>query len=447
MTIETSPLFSAAHQIINSGQTQTNFGWEAKVHLGNEILTPLMVLSVNTRRDYVGAFTDETTCTLLFPLGKYARRIYPQRNNLEVTLIKLPLLEVNAQIDTDSGIEAERYSAVLLDQTAAPTEAQGAEANDEDLLDLTQLIEVNFQLFNKAVEQLRTVAVGGPYRKTTVDQVILTLLTKEAMRIEVDEQRAIEGVDLVPVSNTEVKEQIVITHGTMLVDVLDYLQNRVGIYSSGLGHYIQHRHWYVYPLYDAGQYHDRTQTLTIIVLPLRKYSDIERTYTQVGGCLTVLATSQSGFKDDSKSQYLTDGNGARFADANKMMDSATTKDNRSVMARSANNSEFVTDKREDGLSHVPVTSQRITANPFTVYSNLNARNGGVFKCVWQNSDAKLLTPGMPTRILYNDEKETREIYGVLHLADSISHKTGDFGSRRFSNQTVLTVFVNRNIVE
>lgn len=445
MEIENTPLAQEARSIIASGQTQTNFGWRAIIHYGEQkTYAPLMVIAVAIRRDYVGAFTDEMTCTLLIPLGKYARQIYPNRGALQVSLFKLPITEAIANVNEDGGVESERYSATLIDQGPAVTQAQGTETNDEDALDMTDLLEVNFQLFNKSLEQLRMVTVGGIFRRTTVSSLLLAMLTKESQSIDVDDVRVIEGVDLVPASNDEVKEQLVVTHGTKLVDVADYLQKRIGIYSSGLGSYIQNKHWFIFPLYDTTQFEDRQNTLTIIVLPTRKFNAIERTYRQVGNSLTVLMTGETGFKDDSGTQYLNEGNGARFADASRLLENgATTAGNKTVMARGKNNSEFIADTRTDGLNNVPVPEQRITANPFAIYSKLNARNGGTFKGVWQNSEFSLIVPGMVTRVLYSDEGEVVELFGVVHFVDHLSHKEGDFGSKKFSNQSVVTVFVNK----
>lgn len=448
MVIENTPLWRAAREVIASGQTSGNFGWEARVHLAGETLVPLMVIGVNVERRYVDRFTDEMTCTLLFPLGKYARRIYPGRDDLQITLAKVPLNEISGAVNQAIPFTAERYSALLLDHGPAVAEGQGAEANDEMVLDLTDLIEVNFQLFNKAAEQLRLITVGGSFRKTRLDDLILSLLTKEAGKVSVYEERALSGVDLVPVSNTAVNEQVVITQGTRLVDVVDYLQKRIGIYNSSVGSFFQNKFWYVFPLHDATRFSERLKTLTILVLPKRKFSDIERTFMLKGDSLVVLASSETGFHDDSGSQYLREGNGARFADANKIMEgSGQTKGNRVVLSRGGTNSEFIADTRAGGINNVQVPSQRITANPFSVYSQLNARNGGTFKLVWQNSDSSVIIPGMATRIVYFDVDQIKEIYGVVHHAIHVSHKTGDYGSRKFNNQTVLSVFVNRSVTE
>lgn len=449
MEVNETPLQNEIDWITSKGPTRTNYSWDAVIHYGGDkFLTPLKVIAVNNRRDYASAFTDEMTCTLLLPLGKYARQIYPNRTKLQITLIKIPLSELGDNEDAAQDYGSERYTAVLIDQGAAPTEGQGMESNDEDTLDLTDICHINFQLFNKSLEQVRLITVGGVFRKSMVSDLLLSMLTTESKKADVDDERAILGVDVQPVSNHDTKEQIIVTQGTKLIDLPDYLQQRMGIYNAGLGSYIQNKHWFIYPLYDVSRFNEREQTLTIMIIPKRKYANIERTYLMEGTSLTVLITGETAMKDDSGSQYLNEGNGARMANANTLLeDSASTKNNKTTYGRAKNNSEFITDNIPTGNNHVPIPPQRISANPFTVYSTLNARNGGMFRGIWQNSEPSLLLPGMATRIVYADKEDIREAYGVLQTCNTISHHQGDIHNRRFLNQSVLEVFYRMSSTE
>lgn len=245
-------------------------------------------------------------------------------------------------------------------------------------------------------------------------------------------------------SNKDVHKQITIEHGTKLVDVPDYLQKKIGIFNAGLGSYLQNKIWYLFGLYDTTRFQKATKTLTLIVMPAKKWAHIERTYRQDADSLTVLITGETGFKDSSGSDTLQEGNGTRFADASSLFETPTTGgNNKSVMARSRNNNEIVTARREVGVDHVPVSHARITSNPFAVYSDIAARNGSYFKGVWQNADPRLLFPGMQTRILYMDGEDVKEIYGVLHGSENVSHHIGDISVQKFINQAILYVFTSK----
>lgn len=445
MEITYTPLYREAMSIINNGETSSNVGWKAIIHIlgENKTYVPLQVIAINIRCDFVKAYTDEFTCTLLIPLGKYARLIYPNRTNLEITLTKSPLRESSEEIQYDSDLESERYSAILIDGDKSPTVGQGRETNDEDTLDLMDILPVSFQLTNKAMEKIRMVSVGLGVRNATVKSAIRTLLTKETQNIKVDNKRVLEGVDIVEPNNKAVRDHILLPQGIKIFDVCDYIQKNMGVYNAGIGSYIRNRIWYVFPLYDTTRFTESKQTLSVLILPRSKFPQLERTYRKKGNSLTVLITSETGFRDDSGTQYLNFGNGARFADANKFMEGFNeTKDNSTLVARAKNVNELKIEDRPDKVNLINVTQNKITANPYYEYSKLIGRKGGVFKTIWENSEPSLLTPGMVTRISYYDEGEVKEIYATLLGAEHSSMRMGDFGSQKHVVNSLLHFFVN-----
>ena len=446
MEIEFTPLWNEAQSIIASGATTANVTWQALIHYGDNLTyTPVAVIAINTKRDYIDNYGDLTTLTLSMPLGDYGRLIYPNRRGLQISMTKVQLLEGADQPDSSVAPESERYSAVLIDKDRSPTIGQGQEVNDIDTMNLTSIIDVHFQIYDKAVEQLRVMDVGGVYRSATLGDVLKTLLTNAVKSPKVTSERAIVGVDLVPLDNTDTQDQVVITHGTRLYDVPGMLQQRRGLYNSGVGSYLQNKNWFIYPLYDTTEFNQRTKTLTLMVLPKRKFSDIERTFEVSGNSTTVLVTGETGFKDDSGTNYLNAGNGARYTDATRLMDSpVTTGGNKVTFKRDANNSEFIAGPAI-GVNNAAVSARRITSNPFVTYSELAAKNGGMFRCVWQNSDATLILPGMAVKLIYVDGDSVVQVYGIVHQTNHISHRYSGFGNIRFKNQTVIDVFVNGQV--
>ncbi len=434
-----------ALKILSLPATSTNYGWQAFVHTPEETLTPLNLPSVNFIRDYGGAFGDEITVTMTFGMGAFARRIFPHRERLEVTLKKVPLIENQDQQDTEGEIQAERFTAILIGKFLSPTVGQGMESNDEFALDISQLQEVSFQLLDKATEQLRVLMTGGVARSTNVQDLLTTMISTHSANVKVDGERALKGVDMVPADNKDIKEQIVVTQGTRLIDLSDFVQKRIGVYNAGIGSYIQNRYWYIFPLYDTSDFNKRVKTLTMLVMPERKLSNVERTFNVEGNSLTILVTGQTGFKDDAGSNYQNYGNGVRFSNAAKMMDeNSDTSDNKTRLSRKANNNEFVTDASAT-LKYAPVASNRITANPFPNLSMQAAKRGGLFKAVWENSDHSLIYPGMVTKIIYSDKGEISEVYGIVQSLHGISHKPAGMTTEKFKNQTVLNVFVNNQL--
>jgi hypothetical protein len=438
---EDTPLMAEVQKVLAGGFTTTNYTWEVIVHTPDDDLTPLNFQSVNFLRAYHDSFGDEITLTMLFGAGTFAHRIHKNRDKLEVTLKKIPVTEYVDEEDTDRQIESERFSAILIGDFTSPSLGQGREAKDEDSLNLINLVDVHFQLQDKACEQLRVLMTGGIGRNTNVQNFLTTVISNDTANIKVNGERALKGIDMVPADNKDVKDHIVVTQGTRLVDLADFVQKRIGVYNAGIGSYIQGSYWYIYPLYDTTDFNRRVKTLTLLVVPENKLSNVERTFLTEGDSTTILVTGQTHFRDDAGSNYLNYGNGVRYADATKLLDQNTdTSGNKTKLDRGRNNAEFMTDQAQ--LQYAPVSSNRITANPFTLLSMQASMRGGVFQAVWQNSDPSLITPGMVVKVVYFEEDEIRDVYGIMHQATHVSHKPAGITSSKFVNQSVLQIFLN-----
>lgn len=450
MQIEDTPIWQEVIDVVENGPTTTNITYWAIIHYEEgKDYTPLHVTSVVDVRDYTNNFVADVDVTVLMPLGKFARRIWPNRRKLELTLFRGPILEIEAIDDEEKEIKKERFLATLKTTGVAVVENQGMESNDEEILDRANIIEVSFQLRNEAMDKLRAIHFGGVFRQQKLEDTIKAVLTKESKKIQVNQERAIDGVDVVKITNDKEKEQIVFTHGTKLIDVPGYLQKRYGLYNSGMGHHIQDKHWFVYPLYDTTQFNEREVTTTIYVIPANKYFNMERTFKKEGSSVKLIMTGETGFQDDDGIQYLTQGNGHRYTDGTQMVDAMgkTNMDNILTVKRIELNNEYVSEKIENlsfpDIYNAPIIKERITSNPFTVLSSLNARRGGYFKGLWQNHDVTLLTPGMMIRIYYYDKENLIEYHGILHRVESVNLKSANFSSKKFTNQAVVYIYIRR----
>lgn len=446
MELEKSSLYREVQAILSSENKPVYFNWSAIVHAGNKNYGIIKLLSIDILRDYESSYADQTIVTLAISTGTFAKHIYPNQGTLDITLTRLPMFSTGMAMDKESEPETERYTAVLLDEGNPMIESNAPYAVDETAMNLTSISEVKFQLIDKAVEQLRMISVGGIYRKTKVEDVIKGVLTKESQSVKVDGVKMPQGVDMVVPSNIKERDHILIPQGTKLTDVPKHIQvNCGGVYASGLGHYIQDDHWYVYPLYDTGRIHEVKETLTLINIPPNKLPGIEKSYRRSGTNTVALATGKSLFRDNSDSAQLNKGNGVRFADASKFMDDfSVTTGNKTYLSRGTNNSEFLNAPRENGFNNVQLSDVKINANPYLEYSKLSQRNGSTMGLVWENSLPSLIYPGMLVKIMYQQEDEIMNLTGVVIKAHHYIHlKEKGFASNRHTTNTALTIFVNR----
>ncbi|MNU19716.1 hypothetical protein D3C71_79490 [compost metagenome] len=448
MEFEKTSLFRETMTIVQSGEKPVHFLWEADIHAGGQTIRALKVLQIDTQRDFENAYGDTVIVRLAILGGTYAFRIYPNQSKLDITLHRIPIGETNSFPNPDAKRQTERYTAVLVDRGNPTLEGNSPSTGDEEALNQTNLFEIEFQLSNKAMEQIRMMTVGGIYRGSTNEDVIKYVLTNACAAVKVDGARTPKGVDMVKASNGAERAHIVIPQGTAVVDLPNYVHNKCGgVYSTGMGYYMQGDYWYVYPCYDSKRFNEAPKTLTVINVPKNKFPDAPRTYRKDGRNTIILATGEVSFKDFSDARQLNEGNGVRFADADNFMGTgfAVTKNNRTTMSRGDNVSEFVSTQRDNGMNNVKFSRNKITSNSFVEYSNMAQRDGSYISLLWVNALPELIFPGMPARVLYLDKGEIREIYGVVLKAFDATQLVGaGITADRHGTTVALSIFVQRS---
>lgn len=444
MEIDDSSLFREVQQIMSSGEKPVHFSWEVKIYANDEVIIPLNTLSLDFEQDYLNNYADFILLEVILPAGTYAKRLYPYLDNIDIEIIKKPIGEMSETLNEDTGNQSERYTATMLESGNPIVEAATRNTPNEDDMNLSPPLNVQFQLTNKSLEKLRMVSVGGRFRDVTGEDVIKGLMTRSSKSVNVDQRRKVKGVDMVPASNQEVRSHVIIPDGLPLVQLPHHIHYYCGgIYSTGIGYYLQNDHWYIFPCFDTTRFNDGAPTLTVINIPPNRFPGVERTYRKDGDNLVVLATGQTKFADMRNATQLNAGNGVRFADASRMMDGfSETKGNKTIASRAKNNSEFISDERKNNQNMVLSSARPINDNPYVEYSALAARQGSLITLTWENANRALLYPGMPTKVQYLDGDDIKELLGVLlHVHEYSNQKEAGLVASRFSSNVMLGVFV------
>lgn len=450
INIESTSLYNEVLAVRQDGAKPVNFTWSAELHLPIGDFTAsqqvLKIMEIDTVRDYELGIGDETTVRMQIPMGFWAKKVYPNRTEIEITIFRKTIGET-AGVAVNAAVQAQRFMASLKLEGLTILQGKDIEMISEETLNLRGLVDVTFQLINKTLDKLRMVTVGGIYRKTTGEQVVKAILAGESNKVLADSGDAIEAINMVPATNQDKREHVMLPQGLKLPDVATYIQDKCGgLYSSGLNCYMQGRTWYIYPLYDNTRLKTEIVTATVVKIPQTLSKGGERTYRQNGGETIILGTSDSDFSDDAGTQYLNEGNGVRFADANKFMNKGlvTTLNNKAVALRGQLLNEVVTEAIT-GRNTVFMSDRKITANPYREYSKMAARNGAKFIFQWDNSDPGLLTPGMMMKILYLNGNNVDRLTGVLLRTHTLVQLQGaNIQSERYISTTAVGVFVNKS---
>lgn len=418
----------------------------AVIHTPGEDVECFKVLNYDEVMDYISNYCPEITITLLLPAGKHAYKVLPNKTNLEISLTVTKAGVASSDIDNSSYGNIERYRAIVYDGDDSILSATGQSVIDENTMDLADFAVVQFQLFNKSMEQFSLRSTGGIFRKTKVEDIVRSVLIGESSRVDVDDDYKMMGVDMVPALQVQPREHFVIPHGTPAYDVLGYIhKNCGGIYPTGLSYFYQNDYWYVFPPYDNTRFEKDERTLTIIQVPSGKMPSTESTWVKHGSSLRILSTGNSDYADDSEATALNEGNGVRFTDATDFFNSpVVVEGNKAVVSRAKQNNEFMASARDTGINNVVNSSERITANTLYQSSKLASREGSSMQLMWDNSAPEHLIPGMQVKILYYKDSQVKERRGCLiGMHNSIAYTGQGLLTGKHIRQTALHLFVQK----
>jgi hypothetical protein len=446
MDIMQSALGLEIDEIRNSANKVT-FHYRAQIHANGLNLDTLKLISIDTTQDFDKKFADETVVKIMLGAGAYSYKVYPFIDNLEITIFREPRGEVGEAPVNGDRVSSQRFRATLLNPAAPMIQGNSMNQPSEDALDLTNLLELDFQLQDKAIEQLRLKSTGTIFRDQKVEDIIRFVLTKESKDVDVDSKDVPLGVELVKPGNDKKYDHIVIPQGIRSVDVPQYLHDKYGVYPTGFCYYLFNKTWYVFPPFDNTRFDQSQKTMTIIRVPENRMPNVERTFRRDGNNIVAIATGKLNLENDSEKVLLNQGNGIRFTDANLVMgEFVDTRDNVALSSRGKANNEFTTLERPTGINNVQMSPNRISANKMLEYSRLAQRDGVLVQLSWENSDPYSLFPGMQIKLLYLEEATIREIYGTLVFAHHYTRINGiGVTTGRHSTTTNLAIFAKRKV--
>ena len=94
-------------------------------------------------------------------------------------------------------------------------------------------------------------------------------------------------------------------------------------------------------------------------------------------------------------------------------------DNKAIYNRQTMAANIQRGKRADGLTFANVSENPITDNVPRELSKMASRSGMLMTVDWQRSDIRLLTPGMPVRVYYDNGSSTQTLEGTLLRAEEM----------------------------
>lgn len=447
MAVDTTLLMREVDNVIQSGEGIAHYHLTVRLRAGTRWIDPEHLDLFSLERNYEQGFGDELIIQLLLARGTYTHQILTHRDDLIADVTSIPLKEGTGLQRSNQPARVRRYRAIVMDKQDAALTSREPFADDEEDLNRSGMVAVQFQLLNEALYQTRMITVGRNYRKTVPMQALRSLLTETTSITDSRNQQQIFGVNVAEGYNTTVRNHVMIPDGTPLVDTPTLLQqDEGGLYATDVGCYLQRGYWYLYPLYNTERFPKATKTLTVLHVPSNRYYNAERTYRRTDRQVVVIASgTESVTNDEGLYNQLNDGNAARFTDARRLMGQFDNVDgNRTIMNRRDNLFEFQGPALKTAQSNARWAKQRATDNPMKHYSAMAKRNGRYLTVQWMHGDADLLTPGMPVKYMTADKGRLKVLYGTLMgVHEQRVAKTGGVVAEEYPSSITLNLFITR----
>jgi hypothetical protein len=450
-SIEQTPIWKDVSAILGNGTGKTSFEYRVIISTEVDDINVHKLVSLDIERDYVNNIADRTIIQMQVPLGDYVKRVFPFRNNLEVTVKRIQLEDESASVRPDEKIRIEKYKAIFLTDANMKVSGSQYDGMSIDTLNRSDFTTVKLEIYNRSLEVLRIKTTSGVFKKTSTADVLEAVLVSESKKITIDGKPALDGLDIIKSNNSAKRDHVTIPSFTGITALPTFLQEKMGgVYPEGLGTYFQvwddKRLWFVYPLYDTGRFKSGKPNLTIFSVPNFKLPGINRTFKKEGDGLKIIATSSKQYSDDAEVNYMNQGVGFRMADARAFMTKPVEMQEEGPIGKRASlNHESAIKERDDDLNYGPVTSGRISQNPYLEYTKLAYKSTARLDLVWENCKHELIYPGMPCKYVYYEGDDLVQLEGVvLHVHVMISLSGNISTSYKHATSASLTLAVKPN---
>ena len=419
--------------------------WDLTIKANGVDIKPVYVKKVTNDRHYHKSYGEVLSITVGFIYSDYQYGILPYRDTLEATLVKVYLdNNANAEEDISKNRKLVTYKVQLMNGNSEAISGDNPLTVSKGMAGKSDVREIEIQLITSTIDRIRKKSWGGTIRDTDPLDSVAYLLLANSKEPSTELASAVLGVEIDPSFQQSMREHLILKPG-VVVDLPLAIDKQVGgLHPAQMRYFLQGQYWYIYPIYDHSRFDTSENVLTIIKIPKFRLPGVEKTFRLADGQVILLSTNTAKHRDSSEAWQLNEGNGSRFVDAKHIMDGfAKVGDNKAVADAKDKVTEVVFKPREDESDMVTVAPTIITNNYNEEYAKLAFKSGAYVQAIWEHANMDLLVPGMPTRYIFQDGEETKEIYGTLNAVESLDSNTNNtITNPRFVTMALLTIFVS-----
>ena len=370
---------------------------------------------IDVTKDFNSNISDVITTSFMFPMGDYVHEIYPNRNNLELSIIKVKRNKTSVirgkfiMTNNQQGLENSAY-----------TKMSQEEANQ------ASKIRIKGQLVIPQVEALRTVIITGIYNYSTVKQCMLAAFKEATNNFKINNLSEDINIDLIEPNNQRTYRHIKLQPNINIFDLPSFLQNTdYGVYNANIGTYFNVFEdkplLFIYPLYDYTLFNKRKKKVMLYGSYEDKYDNIESTFV-VDSDIVKIVASKIKITNMGDSNLIDKGNNIVRTNANIL---AQPNYNTITNEDYVNDSEpYVIKKQykqpEDGTLKSIYTDSN--DNEYRTKSSMIRANTIFIQVTWRFCEDDMIYPGMPIMFIYEKSdteviKYTGQIQGIFYSYD------------------------------
>lgn len=404
--------------------TLNTFYIEAILHLEEEDIKIEYIEYYDIVKDYVTSLCDSVTITFNIGAGTLINEIYPNRDNLEMT-IKTESIDGSGEL-----VETEtRYKCIITDIHKAMQNPMFT-STDRDTQDKSLVLPLTAECSPREFEVLKNVYTFLNIRNATVKDSIYAAFykIKEKGCFQVEDQE----VELT-FSVVEPDNKIEYSSITCFVDfdkgaipILDYpsyIQHKLGVYNGSIGTYLckeeDENIIYVYPLLDYNSYDKEIEGNKLMVFVPNRFEDgdfAENTYYEDGSVLKILTTTDINGLDRGEDELRNVGNTVSSVHPKSLINRQTTKKEGEDVTYDKNEISRTNDYAEMKDGTVNVKVEGVTGNMYESRSKIIAADMIYYDLTWTNGNPNIITPGMPVQLLFENigEDKIKTYTGRVH---------------------------------
>lgn len=387
----------------------------------------MKVHSITRRSEFVRTIGTTTFITILVPMSQLRLLLSNTYGNLTCTLGTF----ISGRLSKREVLYGVVQNAQDLD-LSAPTKNLG-QGDDMDFSVVT------LELMSETVWNLRMVQHGLNIQRNdplTVCRFLLARTTR-AQDAQKGDTEALQYAEELQTPYAS----IVVPDGTPFRGIFDYLQNRYGVYSQGLGVFNYQDIWFLFKPWNKARFQEDDYRLVIYALAADDMAQPEHTFRIDGKTYYVVVAGDTKLVDQRDQSALNEGTGYRVASVRAL--DGRTVDLSSDGPQSTTSDAFVSASNptphNSKMTNANFGQQKFTDSDKALRSEFARKGGRYLTVTWSNAMFGAVRPGMGVQYNYANDGGMFTKHGTI--IGEIHHTAldggGTAGEQYVSNAEIL----------